>query len=798
MVENVMNTQFQFPNQRVSLKKKQSIDWTKKMAEYVINLCIASNDKSKTHELLDMANGKVNRKMYDYVLKAFGETSADKKSELLIEELREIDILQPIKDKYLGEFTSSYNNYQVYSHDPETVTSRNAAFGKKLMQHMNQILINELNKRGVNTGEESQEVEDVSKMLEEHIATWDAERIDKAQKRLNLLNEEIDAKLKYNQLYYYWWACEEAFTFRKIVKNSVRFEVVPPYEYYRVNSGNTFVEDDDYGMRMTYKSVYEIIDTLSDHLTESDIKYIKTITNETHKVVDRIELLKSRLIEGGMSSEEVGKCASQFDSIRIASNFTNIDKVPFIHYIFKTEVKVGHLKYVNEFGEIEESIVDEDYELDYDGGDISITYEWIHQIYEGEVIGYNIGNTSNLEAIYTKVRPVDIQREHFTNLNSCKSPYNGITFIVKDSDRKPIPYRINAYTALIRIYHYQMERAIYKWKSILAIPQSFLSDDSEMSTSERMSKMQGESLLVFNDTEVNPSLMQALKEVSTSATYNFVTTLGNLINQLKAEAYEVANMTPSRMGTQAAYQGKSVTENSLLQSVISSNWYLEMFNIFRGKDYLANYDFSKIAWIEGKQGSYVNEGTGEITFVDVDIDEHFSTNIGISVGNSKILDEKLRAMKEVGFAAAQNGDMELSTEVIMEDNLQALRGKIHKSIKAKQEYDANMQNLQNQALEKVKQMEIEAKDREQQVKLQIESMKAESAENVALINQETQLLVWEKRLQVDIDGNGYVSEDETGNRNLLHNMQKDREMLHIKRQELRLKEKAINNKNIQK
>jgi len=789
-----IDTKLKMPNQRVSFKKKQSLEWTKSMAEYVINLAIASNDKEETKKLLDMANGHIPRETYDYVLKTFAESSDDKKAERLISDVREIDILQPIKDKYLGEFASSYNNYQIYSNDPETVISRNVAFGKKLQAYLNQMLINELNKRGVNTGEESKEVDDVSAMLAEHIAKWDSERIENAQNRLNLLNEEIDAKIKYNQLYYYWWACEEAYTFRKIVKNRVIFDAIPPQEYYRVNSGNTFVEDDDYGMRMTTKSIYEILDTLEDYLTKDDIKYIRTINEDAVKLVDRVALLHSRLISNGMSPEKVKSCTDDIQFSVEKSNLTNLDKIPFIHYVFKTEVKVGILTYVDEIGEIQQTVVDEDYEIDFDGGDIQIEWDWIHEIYEGEVIGYNLGNYNNMEAIYTKVRPISNQRENFSNLNSCKLPYNGISYIVKDSARKPIPYRVNPYMALIRIYHYLMERAIYKWKSILAIPASFLSDGEDMSTTERLSKMQGESLLIFNDADVNPALLQGVKEIATQSTYNYVNSLSTIISQLKEEAYEVANMTPSRMGTQAAYQGKSVTENSLLQSVISSNWFLEMFNTFRSKDYLANYDYSKIAWNEGKQGSYVNPTTGEVTFVDVDVDEHFSLNIGISVGNSKILDEKLRAMKEVGFAAAQNGDTELAADAIMEDNIQALRGKITQANKAKREWEEQMKRAEQQALQQVKEMEIQDNQSKRQHELALKQMDVDARETEALIRQETELLVWEKRLQVDLDGNGYVSEDETGDRNLSYNLDKDRQMLEIKREELRLKQESLKQK----
>lgn len=793
MIDNNISPKFspEFPNQRVSRKQKETFTWTKQMAKYVISLAMSVNDKSETQTLLNMANGIVDRKMYEYVFKTFGIKKEDKDSETLIQDLREVDILQPIKDKYLGEFTSSYNNYQVYSNDPDTVIARNAAFGKKVLANMQQLLINELNARGVNTNEPSKEVTDVSAMLKEHIKSWDMERVAEAQNRLNLLNNEIDAKLKYNQLYYYWWACEEAYTHRSVNKGRVEFEIVPPQEYFRVPSGNTFVEDDDYGLRIGYMSIYDILDRYSDKLTENDITYIRRLTNTTIDAPTRVEFLKSRLVQHGMSESDISKCIEPIVSNTRHSMFYNIDKIPFAHYVFKTETKVGYLKYVNEIGEVQETVVDEDYELDYEGGDVSITWDWIHQIFEGEIFGYNVSSFENFEAVYTKVRPVDIQREHFSNMNKCKLPYNGISYIVKDSDRKPIPYRINPYLALIRILYYQIERAINKWKSFIAIPQSILNDGEDMKLEERMSKLQGEGLLIFNDEEVNANLLQAIKEVATTATYNYINTLSQFINNIKAEANEVANMTPSRRGDQAAYQGKSVTEYSILQSNISNNWSLEMFNIFRAVDYLANYDHSKIAWVDGHQGSYVDESTGESNFVAIDGAEHFSMNIGITVGNSKILDEKLKAMKEVAFAASQNGEFDLAAEGIMNDNLQSLRGKVAEFTAKKREYEAQMEAARNQSVERIKQMEIEATKADNAVKLQVEEIKAQSAMEVAIIKQETELLVWDKRLQMDTDGNGYISNDEQGGTSLVDEANQRRTELEFKRQDMNIKRESL-------
>jgi len=746
------------PNQRVSFKTKQGAKWTKQMADYVVNLAISCNDKTRTVDFLNMANGHINKNMYDYVLKTYG-LKDDSKKESMLEDLREIDWLQPIKDKYLGEFISSYNNYQVYTDDPNSIFFRNKEYGDKLVGVMQQMIINELNKQ-MDSGQPSKETPDLEQLLADHIATWNDKRTEDAQHRLNLLNNVIDAKLKYNQLYYYWWACEECYTFRKVHKENVIFEIVSPLEYYRIPSGNHYVEDDEYGVRIFSKTLYQILDEYSEYLSSTDIAYLRTYTEKQSVNTGVTNLLKSRLLEQGMKEDDyITNSQLINNTVFNHSIFADNNNIKIAHQVFKTEVKVGYLTYIDITGETKETLVDENYELDTTNGDISIKWDWIQQMYQNEIIGYAQGS-NNYESVYTKTRPIDIQRENFTNLNICKSPYNGMSYIHKDSAPKPIPFRVAPYMALSRIYHYQIERAINRWKSILIIPQSALSDDDEMSTEERLANMNSESTLVINDATTNVNALQAMKEVATTATYNYINTLSGLLDKLKQDAWEVANMTPSRMGSQAAYQGKSVTEQSLAQSSISGNWSLEMFNYFRSSDYLANYDYSKIAWANGKQGSYTDESTNESKYIEVDPLEHLSTNIGINVGNSRLLDEKLKAMKDVAFSAAQNGDPELATEAIMNDNLQVLRSKVLASNKAKREYEQQMELSKQQSAQQIEAMKQQGIKDVQDFELNKVQLENDGKKEIELIRYEKELLIWEQRLKVDTNGNGYQDENE--------------------------------------
>ena len=756
------------PKQRVSDVHKASASWTKDMADYVVAVAKACNDKSKIKDFLDAANGIIPKDQYEYVFKTYktdNATDAERLSQTLISDLRELDLLSPIKDRYLGEFATSYDNFQIYSDDPSTIISRNKAFGDKVIGVMQQQLINELNKRNVQTNQESKDVPDIESMLEEFIEQWDLDRVEAAQHRFNLLNNEIDAKLKYNQLYYYYWACEQCYTYRYIHNNRVYFEVVSPMEYYRVPSENTFVEDDTMGCRIFTASLQYIQNRFGDYLKPSDKNLLEIIADRQNlNIPSYVELIKSRLIEYDPSTKvsvSTNNIASTISSGH--SVYNNHDQITVAHYFFTGERKVGYLTYYDEFGMPSERVVDEDYELDVEHGDISIKWDWIFQKYEGEIIGLSDNVNTKGETIYTSVRPIQVQRELFTDINITKAPYNGISYIHKDSLPNPIPNRLIPYTILYRIYAYQIEKAIQTWKALIFVPESILSESDDFTSTERLARANGESMLVFNDANVSQQALNAIKEVATQATYNHVQTLRSLQEGLKAEAWEVVNMTPTRMGNQKAYQGKSVTESALEQGEISSSWGQDMFNLFRGVDYLANYDYSRVAWADGKSGSYIDDSTHQSHFIEVDPFEHLSLNIGIHVGNSKLYNEKLQAIKQLGMSFAQSGDNDTAIASILNDNFQIIEKKIKEATKLKKAFEQQMQDSKNQAIIQAEQIKSEMEQRKIDSRLQEVNIQSETSINVEFIKQQTALLQMAEKLQVDTNGNGYVDQNEAYN-----------------------------------
>ena len=190
------------PDQRVSNNKKQTPEWYIPNANYYIQLALELNDKYTTLKFLNAANGKIDKSTYDYVLRSYTKELGDKGEQYA--DIRNIDFLTPIKERYMGEFINMFSNYQVINNDPSIVLSRNEAVADKVMAWVNQEVINELNEKGFPTNQPSKTQFTLDETIDKVLEEWSDNVVINGQKRLELINSLINAKEVYLQMYYYW------------------------------------------------------------------------------------------------------------------------------------------------------------------------------------------------------------------------------------------------------------------------------------------------------------------------------------------------------------------------------------------------------------------------------------------------------------------------------------------------------------------------------------------------------------------------------------------------------------------
>lgn len=737
------------PDQRVSDSVKQTPKWFIPNCNYWINLAIGQNDKTITQTFLNAANGLVDKKTYEYVLKNYVDKVGEKA--VLYGEIRDVDFLTPIKERYMGEFINMFSNYQVFNNDPSVVLQRNKFLAEKVMAYCNQEIVNRLNNANFDTNQKSLDQEKLENIINEVLNEWIDDVTITTQKRLELINTIIEAKDKYQQAYFYWWACEEVYTYREVYKDDIYLTVVSPLEYYRIDSGSRYIEDDDAGVRVYRMTIPQIIDRFRDELSPSEMNYLKDIYTVSPRYDSPDGIVQ--IFDKFNFAERKSILNTNREALRSESRLWG-KEIDIYHYVWKTEIKQGILKHKDLIGNIVESIVDDNYIFDEFAGDISIEWTWINQVWEG----WRIGGCHS--GIYIKPRPIKVQRERFNNYSDCKLPYNGIVGLNKDNLRNPIPFRILPYLALYRIYTLQQERAVAKFKSWLLFPESILSDTSQMTTEERLAIANKDGFLPFDDTDASPNALQSIREVATTALNNYLQMLENLKQGLKAEAWESANMNNARFGDTKDYGGKAVQEANYAQAMTGSVWSLECFNLFRERDYLANIDYSKFAWIDGKRGSYIDPNTNKLVIVDLDGSSDFNTNIGIYIRNNAEVQNKLNMMKELAFSAGQNDQLEVAIEAIQSNSLVNIASNIKKAIQAKRDYELQLQQAQQEAQAQVEQIVSDRETQKQQFEAQQNALDREKDITLAKMKIDADQEIWRMRLQVDTNGNGNIDKEE--------------------------------------
>ena len=676
----------EFPNQRVSDKEKRKKSWYIPCTNYIIDRAISVNNKQETISNLRAANGEIDEESIQYVLRPYSKSITDIQGSgknKFPDTIRKIDYITPIKERYLGEFIKQYSNYQVYIHDSDAVFQRNRDLAKAVEGK----LIEEFVKLVESHGEEDIQHLDFDKFAKDFIEEWVDERVIDAQKRVNLLNDLIDAGVVYIQQFFYWWATEECYSYRHIVSNEVRYEVVAPWEYYRIDSGNLFVEDDDMGMRKYKMSINQVIDIFRDKLDEEDLNYVRSLLDK-HSDDGRITV-PHHLIR----DRAAFNLYNYANTVTTAANYDLTDSSRMIdvyHCIWKTEKKIKILTYVDgATGEIKEIEVPADYKLDEFAGDLDLRTDWINEVWHS----YRFGGRD--EGFYLPAEPIEVQREEINNSSICKLPYNGIKGLLKNNDINPIPKRLIIYQELLRLYNYQREKAIAKFKTFNLIPESLLLDGENMTLEERLSYAAVDDILPFNDADVDPAVLQGIKNLYNQGAERYIQILSEVIETIKKEAMDMANMNEQRFGDIDAQAGKSVTEYAITKATTGSILMFEMFNKFRERDYMANLDFSKAAWINGKTGSYIDPSTKGVMYVDIDGIEHLGTNLGIFIRNSHLEEEKLQQYREVAFSASQNGDFSLAADAIHSDNSTEIRRLIKKADEARKEHEKQIEEARN-------------------------------------------------------------------------------------------------------
>lgn len=695
----------QFPKQRVDGSTKRKAEWYCNCIDYIIDAGLSFNDRTETETELNILRGNIPDSFYKKTLNPYN--SNNEKYQRFPATMRNLDIMSDIIRRYVSEYFKGVHEFVVGANNPDIILNKNAKLKEKIGELAQQAFQQEFQKQyqaaqqqAIQQGQDPNSVNPQNSMPdpEQFIKDFNEKYIDDESRQGQDMLDYIRAITKDNIIYltsfFNFVSLGECYSYCDIRGSKIIKEAVPVLEAYPIPNGNFFVEDHDMFARKMLLSYQQILDMFDNNLTEEDKKFLETYYSHGSNFHGVTRLSYNQYFEtySDVCSKFTAEERKIFKSAPITVYDGNNNLYEVWHVVWKGQARRGILTYVNEIGMTTTEIVDEDYKLNKEHGDINIEWEYETQVYEG----YRIGN--RYTAIYPiKARPIAFNREG-------KLPYNGIMEVLPMMGKFSIIKTITPYQIMRNIFAYHREMVIAKNKMlILLLPESLIASDTE----DKIYKMAADGVLLVDDSEDANSQKMAQIRLLNANMGQYITEITNLIEATKQEAREMVDMNMQRYGEIAQSAGAATTQEAISRSSMGMVILVQMFDEFRKADYNRDLDYCKLAYIDGLDTSYWDE-LGKRRFISLDVNSFVNSDYSTTVRNdSKELD-KIQQLRQWAFSAAQNGDLDMALAAITGDNVSQIKATVTKFNSIKQQHEEQMKQMEQM----IKQEEIENKLKE--------------------------------------------------------------------------------------
>lgn len=698
-----------FPQQRVSGETKRKAEWYANCIDYVISTGMAVNDTSEDETLLAIQHGDIPDSFYKKTLNPYN--SDNEKYTRFPATMRNFDIMNDILRRYVSEYFKGVHEFTVGANNPDIVINKNAKLKQEIMALAQQAFQAEFEKQyqaaiqqAEEQGQDPSQInpQEVMPDPEQFVKDFNEKYIDDESKQgqdmLDYIRSFTEDTIIYLSAFFNYCALGKCFTYCDVRGDKIFKENVPVIEAFPIPNTNFFVEDHDMFARRTWMSYQQIIDMFDDFFDDKDRKFLETYYAKNNATGATQMLSYNQLFETYADvCSKFGKEEREFfkkQPIRISELNNNLYEV--WHVVWRGEARRGIVTYVNEIGMTTTKIVEEDYELNKEAGDISIEYEYEPQVYEG----YRIG--SRYSSIYPiKARPIAFNRDG-------KLPYNGIMEVLPYFGQFSIIKLVTPYQVMRNIFCYHREMVIAKNKMlVLLMPESLIASDTE----DKLYRMAADGvLLVDDDEDTNATKMQQVRMLNANMG-DYIRQLTELIDSVKLEAREMVDMNMQRYGDIAQSAGAATTQEAIARSSMGMVILVQMFDEMRKHDYNRDLDYCKLAFIDGLDTSYWDE-LGKRRFISLDVNSYVNSDYSTTVRNDQKEIDKLQQLKQWAFSAAQNGDLDMAIAAITGDNVTQIKETVQRFMDIKRQHEEQMQQMEQM----LKQEELQNKIAEIQAK----------------------------------------------------------------------------------
>jgi hypothetical protein len=411
------------------------------------------------------------------------------------------------------------------------------------------------------------------------------------------------------------------------VTNPIRFD-------FDKSPDNDFIEDGEWAVAEYRMTPSQVVGMFGDELSNTEID---TIFNDA---------------KGG------AQVYDQEWSFNEAEN-NAANTVSVYHATWKDLRRIGFLEYVDlKTGKIQETVVGEDYKINKDLGDISVSWEWIPESYETYIIQNDI---------YVRMRPIEGQHKDLNNLFECKLPYYGAPYDNLNSETTSLMDRMKVWQYYYNIIMYRVEllMASDKGKMMLmninAIPKSAGIDIEKWLYYAEALKIGwvnpneegNKGLDVTNMAkEINMSLMSDIQKYIELADY-----VDNQCGKSVGITDAVIGQTQQRDAVGNTQSDRAASSNILEP-------YFDLHNHVKRNVLQAVVEQCKISYSDS-QDEFITYTLDDLSVQMLKVDAGLldSSTFGIFVTNSSNAQEAVELVKQLAHAAQQNNAIKMSSVI---------------------------------------------------------------------------------------------------------------------------------------
>lgn len=635
----------------------------------------------------DLFNNILNLEDFAYVCKPFGEGAGELPAKMVNR-----DIVSGKIKAMLGMELKRPFSWKVVATNPEATTRREEEEFKRIREFVvnetmqpirEQIEMKYQQEQGKELNE--QQIAEIQQQIAQETKAQTPEQVKKYMQRkyqdpaevlshqlLEYLTQKCELKRKFNDAFKHGMLSADGIMYVGIfngepdalVVNSMRFRSQPTSE-------NIFIQDKEWATYTHKLSPSEIIKYFGDELDD----------DEKARIYEEWNINNS--FENG----------DLFDLFERDNDYDDNSSISVVHGVWKGLRKMGFLTYMDEEGNEQLMLVDENYELNEDAGDIDLEWEVIPEVHETWKIKLN-------EPIYVKMQPVPGQFKDLDNLYNCKLPYYGVSYDAMNSQKTSLMDRLKIYQYYYNIVMYRLELILASddGKKVLmninAIP-----DSAGIDVKKWQYFMKSSGIMWYDPSEEGNMSTDATN-VARVVDLSLVSDIQKYIEiaeYLREQCGRSVGITDGVEGQIGPNESVRNAQQNLTQTSHILELYFDLHSHLKKNVLQALLETAKIAYSNSnkKKLTYVLDDMSR-KIINLDMGLLDNSTLGLFISNSAKAQDILDTLKQLSHAAMQNQKIELSdvSAVLRQEGVVEVEETLKVAEETRREHEMNLQAQQ--------------------------------------------------------------------------------------------------------